>query len=738
MMAPASASSGAAPSNTTFKKWAQQPQQQQDEEQLSAGAKNVFNRVLNRRLSLYSINKKSTPVYHQQAEPTPPPSRQQRQQQQQPPPPTPPMPMPMQPSIRHRPQLHNPQNTLRATSTPVDNIQNQGHIDNGHAVAPPLPGLDENMQLQLPPTTWRSSSTAVGATDAALANSTPLSSSAAPPAREETGLFARLMRRRPAPKEGVTENHKKRGNSAGSGDNTSQPSGVDDRTKSLTEPVSVISETTEHRPMQTQSLRPNTSHKTHDAQSNTPKSEIASNAQTTPKSSSVPRFLRQVTNPRQASEAMIQTAATKKSKSHSHLRPSQLPEPSSTTQPKLQSKRSFGKRFWSRPGANDFGEDDAHVANTEAPPVPRTVYVPKHAAADFSRTTIKPLLNRQSLVIGHGQVNAVRTPATTSADTRVGEPETQQRQQTLAVATGDKRLSRDQSKSKYEAPSPMELHRRLEIIKRSEVEVVTTLEPATLDPWPHQLNLLHSNSNTSASNIKAPAPVLKSHSRSLSSRRHSFSLVSDPHARELTPPKTASSVEKEEPFDPPSRMPQQMDSAVPPRPMSSYDYTYQKRQDSPVKQHAAREMTDFERFLAKAEATERERQAQMWRNLARVSGHYGYSDNPWSPFRPVDPSLTGTGIVNKTTDRSNKRSSAQYTVNKRTSMMSGFYEPAPGASGSRSDDADATRGPQRQGSVSKRISSYIKPPKPSDQPVYENWPTGRVNRRSVIVGAIGE
>ncbi|KAK2064016.1 hypothetical protein LY76DRAFT_622868 [Colletotrichum caudatum] len=724
MIAFASASDCAALSDSTSNPRTQRSQRQEDEEQPSTGVKNVFSRVLNRRLSSYNVNKNSTPVAP--AELTPPPSRQQQLQQQQQPHPPMSMPMPMQPSIRHGPQLHNPQNTLRAMSTPAGNVQDQGHIDNGHVVAPLSELEEENSQLQVPSTTRRPSTTP-GAGDVALTSSAPSSTSAAPPATKETGLLGRLMRRRPVPKQRDAENHKKPGNSASIGDSPNQPSGVDVGIQGSTDPVPVADETSVHLQTQSHSLPLNnpSSHKTHKSPSGTPKSGTVSNARITSKSS-VPRFLRQMTKPRQASEAMTQTASP------------QQPAPSSTTRPKLLSKRSSGKRFWSRPSANDFGEDDNHVAKTESPRVPpahRTVYVPKHAAADFSRT-INPRLNRQSLVVGDDQVKVLRAQATTTADARVGEPETQQKQGPLAVATVDKHTARDLSMSKYEAPSPTELHRRLEIIKRSESEVVGMTEPASLNPWQHQLNLLQANSNASASNTKAPFP--KGHSRSISSRRHSFSLISDPHARELTPPRSASPVETEAPTDPTSQMPQQMVSGAPARPTSFYDCTRQNRQDGPVKQAAAREMTDFERFLVEAEAREREHQAQMWRNLARRSGHYGYSDNPWNAARPVDPSLAGTGAVNATTSRNNKRNSAPYPVNRRESMMSELYGPPTGTNGPSGDDADATRGLARQGSVSKRISHYIKPPKPSAQPTYEDWPTGRANRRSVIVGAIGE
>ncbi|OHW95929.1 hypothetical protein CSPAE12_05505 [Colletotrichum incanum] len=750
MIAPASASFGGSPSYSTFKsRVQQQPQQQEEEEQPSAGVKNVFTRILNRRLSLHQINKKSVPVQNQhqqaQAEPTPPPSRQQQQ---------PLRPMPMQPSMRHRPQLHNPQNTTRATSALVANDQNQGHIDNGRIVAP-LPGLDENSQLQLPPATSRpaTATSAIGAAAAqSLGAGTTSSSTAAAPSIEETGLLGRLIRRRLALKEKDAENHKKRGISTNTDDNTSHPSGADGQIRSSTDPVPAISETKEQRQMQAQSIPLNPlSHKTHDTSSSTPKSETVLDARTLSKSS-VPRFLRQVTKPRQEPATMTQAAGAAipyKSKSHSHLRPPQQPVSPSTAQPKLRSKPSFGKRFWSRPGANNFNEDDDHVAKTETPAqssAPRTVYVPKHAAADFSRTTNTPRHNRHSFALGNDQENVLRPLATIAADAQEDESEPHQRQRALAAEKAEKRKSRDPTSSKYEAPSPLELHRRLEIVKSSEVEVVTTREPATTDPWQHQLNLLRNTSNTSSSNGKAPVP---SHPRPRSSQRHSFNLISDPYARELTPPKSASPVEMEAPFDPPSRAPQQIPSAAPPRPTSSHACP-QSRQEAQTKQPTTREMTDFERFLADAEAAEREYHAQMWRNLARRSGHYGYSDNPWSSVRPIDPSLAGAGAVDATAHRSNKRNSAHYTVGKRASMMSfaaagderrlmssDFYGQPTVAHGS-GVDADGKRGLRHQGSVSKRISDYIKPPKPSSEPTYEDWPTGRANRRSVIVGVSEE
>ncbi|OBR13010.1 hypothetical protein CH63R_05306 [Colletotrichum higginsianum IMI 349063] len=796
MIAPASASFDTSPSyRNSSQRWAQQQphpqsQQQDGEEQPVAGVKNVFSRLLNRRLSLHGLsnNSKFVPMQQQHhhhpqapAEPTPPPSRQQQHQEQRP--------LPMQPPMRrHGPQLHNPQNTIRVPPAPpvTNNTQAliQGHIGNGRVVAP-LQGLDENEPLQLSPSTSYPSTAACvtgGATGAAAAQSlesdTASSSTAtSSPARiEGPGLFGRLMRRRlTVPKEKDTTDNQKRSlvSTASIDDDTSCPSGADKQMEGSPDAVpAAIRGANEQRqiPPQNRSLQ-----KTH----GTSRNETASpDMRPSPKS----RFLRQVTKPQTALTAITATAGAavpRKSKSHSHLQQhlqqSASPSSPSPAEPRLRSKPSYGKRFWSRAGANDFGQDDDCVAKTNTPAqssAPRAAYVPKHAAADFSRTTNAARHNRHSFFLGNDLHNGVLRPLATVAansqedDEPEPEPELEPykketgRHRTPSAEQAEKRGSRDlPSSTKYEAPSPMELHRRLEIVKSSEVEVVTTREPATADSWQHQLNLLRDGSNTpSSSNGKAPAA--RSHSRPRSSQRHSFNLVSDPHARELTPPKSASPVEMEAPFDPPSQTPQQVSSPAPPRPTSFYARPL-SRQDSQSRQPAAREMSDFERFLADAEVAEREHHAQMWRNLARRSGHYGYSNGPWSSVQPaIDPFSAYAGTVNATApyggssnnnmNTKNKRHSAYYSVGngKRASMMSfgtafeerkvtspEFYG-QPTVAHSSSVGTDKRRESlQRQGSVSKRISAYIKPPKPSQEPTYEDWPAARGNRRSVIAGA---
>ncbi|KAJ0167145.1 hypothetical protein CTA2_4191 [Colletotrichum tanaceti] len=778
MIAPASASFDTSPSyRTSSQQWAQQQQhpqsqQQDDEERPAAGVKNVFSRLLNRRLSLHGLgnNSKSAPM-------------QQQQHQAQ-------RPLPMQPPMRrHGPQLHNPQNTIRVLpATPVTNNTQtliQGHTGNGRIVAP-LPGLDENEQLQLSPSTSCPSTAACvtgGATGAAagqcLESGTASSSAAtSPPVRtEDPGLLGRLMRRRlAAPNEkDATENHKMPLVSiASTDDNASHPSGADNQMGgSLDAAPAAIRGANEQRQVSphNQSLQ-----KTH----STSRSETAStDMRPSPKS----RFLRQVTKPHEALTAVTPTAGAavpRKSKFHSRLQQQTQQSASASSalsaEPKLRSKPSYGKRFWSRAGANDFGQDDDCVAKTNTPAqssVPRAAYVPKHAAADFSRTTNTARHDRYSFFLGKDSYNGASRPlATTAANAQEDEPEPEpepeletpkiepDRHQTPSAGRAEKRESRDMSSStNYEAPSPMELHRRLEILKSSEVEVVTTREPATADSWQHQLNLLRDGSNTpSSSNGKAPAA--RSLSRPRSSQRHSFNLVSDPYARELTPPKSASPVEMEAPFDPPSQTPQQAPSPVPPRPMSFHTRSL-SLQDSQSRQPAAQEMSDFERFLADAELAEREHHAQMWRNLARRSGHYGYSNGPWSAVQPAtDPFSAYTGTVNATAafggssknniNNKNKRHSTYYSVGngKRASMMSfatageerkvtspEFYG-QPTVAHSPSARADKRRQSlQRQASVSRRISAYIKPPKPSKEPTYEDWPAARGNRRSVIVGA---
>ncbi|OHE90805.1 hypothetical protein CORC01_13911 [Colletotrichum orchidophilum] len=762
MIAPASSSFGASPSYSHPGSRAVQEHPAEEEDRSShasplpnqpaAGVKNKLNRFLSRHITTRQVDKKAVPVpvpvqhQHQQtpadaAEP-PPSSRHQQ--------PTPQRPMPMQPPMRHRLQLHNPQNTLRASpAPPVAHIQTQGYTDNGRLVAP-LPGLDENSQLQLPPATSRPATATGAAAAQSLGTSTPSSSTAAPSA-DETGLLNRLMRRRLAPKDKDADN-KKRWTSASS-DKTSSSPGIDRHKGRSPGPNTAVSETTEQRETQTRPLllNPlmlNPSHPT------PAQSETVLDARRGSLKSSVPRFLRPATKPQQESTNATQTAGP--------ASPLQLESPprqqqtmqtsgsAAPTQLKLRSKPSFGKRFWSRSGANDFGE--ANVTNTKTPApasAPRTVYVPKHAAADFSRTTsaYTSRHNRHSFSFGNDPDNGAQALATIRADAGSGESEPlHQRQRTPSAEAAEKRRSRDLSSSKYEAPPPHELHRRLEIVKSSEIEVVTTREPVVVDPWQQQHNLLQNASNTSSSNGKAPA---RPHSRPRSSKRHSFNLVHDPYARELTPPKSISPVEMEAPFDPPSQPEQQpAPPSAPPRPISSHSRPQSRQETQPQETASSHELTDYERFVADAEVAEREYHAQLWRNLARRSGHYGYSDNPWSTTRQADASTAQR-------NNNNKRSSAQFSmgVGKRASMMSfaaandddrnlvssSFYgEPLrkPSLSHSASVGADGKRGLRHQGSVSKRISDYIKPPKPYQEATYEDWmpPSGRANRRSVIAG----
>ncbi|KAK1624524.1 hypothetical protein BDP81DRAFT_437731 [Colletotrichum phormii] len=736
MIAPTSSSFGASPSYS-------HPTDGEDNSshasplpnQPATGVKNKLNRFLSRHIDTRQVDEKAVPVQHQhqqtQVDPTPPPSRQQQQTQR---------PMPMQPPMRHRLELHNPQNTLRTSpAPPVAHIQTQGYTDNGRLVAP-LPGLDENSQLQLPPATSRPA-TATGPVPAAaqsLGTGTPSSLSAAPSA-DETGLLNRLMRRRLASKDKDSQN-KKTSISAGS-DNIDSSLGLDQqRTTERCE--------TQTRPLLMNPLMLNPSHPT------PAESETVLDARRGSLKSSVPRFLRPVTLSQQAPTNATQTAgAADPSKPKSPPQQQSTMQASSSnapTQLKSRSKPSFGKRFWSRSGANDFGDDN--VTNTETPATasaPRTAYVPKHAAADFSRTTYTNTSrhSRHSFSFGSDPGDGAQALATitAAAAARVNEPEQPLvRQRTPSAETAEKRRSRDMSMSKYEAPPPRELHRRLEIVKSSEIEVVTTREPVAVDPWQQQHNLLQNTSNTSSTNGKAPA---RSHApRPLSCKRHSFNLVSDPYARDLTPPKSISPVEMEAPFDPPSQPEQQQaPPSAPPRPTSSHTRP-QSRQETPSQEAGSREPTDYERFVADAEVAEREYHAQMWRNLARRSGYYGYSDNPWSAARQGD---TPTAQRNNT---NNKRSSAQYSTGagKRASMMSfgaaddernlissSFYGEAPrkpSLSHSASVGADGKRGLRHQGSVSKRISDYLKPPKPSQEATYEDWPSGRANRRSVIAG----
>ncbi|KAF6844257.1 hypothetical protein CMUS01_01312 [Colletotrichum musicola] len=777
MIAPASSSFGDSPTYSHVKSTHQDggeslPSPQPDPlptQSAATGVKEVFTRFVSRQLSRRQP-KISRSAQQGEPEPTPPPQTQEQQQASR----------PMQdPPMRRGPQLHNPRNTLRGAESPVSaqpvtQAQVQGgRIDNGR-IAAPLPGLDEQSELQLPapPGDTRPATVTDAEADAAtgLGLGTTPSSSAAAPSAEETGLLGRLMRRRLAPKDKEGGNNKTRWISTGA-DNTSQtqPAGADGQHQDTTAPdttTHIDSDETPAHEMQKQSLPAAASHpspKMKDKTTSKTKTEndqIVSDVRS-PSSSTVPRFLRQVVKPHQTNANSNQNQSPgavtpHKPGSQSQSQASAQPQPNmsssvTASQPKLRSKPSFGKRFWLRSGANNFGEDEDDTgaiakAETSVPaaPVHRPVYVPKHAASDFSRTTYPPRHHRHSYSLDSNRDNGVRQLATIDADGAEDEsqPRPQQKHRTASAEKAERRRSREISSSKHEGPSAHELHRRLEIVKSSEIEVVTTRETSNVDPWPQQHRLLHSNSNASSSNAKAPAPGTQSRPRS--SQRHSFNLVADPFARDLTPPKSASPVEMEAPFDPPSH-PQKMapEQAHQQAPRKEHQDRKKPSRSRSEKRSNGRpktqpeelpreEMTDFERFIADAEAAEREYHAQMWRNLARRSGHYGYSDNVYSSYRP-DPVTPNAVAASAAAYRGNKRDSAYYSVNKRASMMSTAAE----------DERNLIHGQpvgqralKHQTSISKRIAEYIKPPKSAPEPAYDDWlgTSGRANRRSFITG----
>ncbi|KAF9880223.1 hypothetical protein CkaCkLH20_02177 [Colletotrichum karsti] len=638
----------------------------------------------------------------------------------------------MQSPMRGGPQLHNPQNTLRGASPANPATPVQGRIDNGRMGAP-LPGLDEQSELQLPAPDIPPVSTADATTS--LGPGTTSSSTPAPSA-DETGILGRLRRRRMASKDKDTDNNKKRWMSTGGDRTKSQPVGADDHTNTnSSDPVRNIDETNDAE-MQAQSLLLPASHASQKKLNDKTKTEDGQPVSDTrnQSSSSVPRFLRQVVRPQQATSptqtagAVTPPESKPRSQSHSQTQSKQhMAASTPSAQPKVRTKPSFGKRFWSKSGANDFGDDDTKTDAPVAAPVVRPIYVPKHAAADFSRTTHPARHQRQSISIATGD-DSIRPLATIS--TQAIEDELQYREQRMrtlsAEKEAEKRKSRDMSSSKYGAPSPQELHRRLEIVKSSEIEVVTTREPGVLDAWAQ----LHGEPNISSANGKGLA---RSHSQSRprSSQRHSFNLVADPYARDLTPPKSVSPVEMEAPFDPPSQSsrqtpeqsPQPASQQTPEKP-KAYKPTHAAHSSRPryqPEEKPRKDMSDFERFIADAEDADRDYHAQMWRNLARRSGHYGYADNTFGSFRP-DPVSLNPGVM-MNTQQSSKRDSAYYSTNKRASVLS-----APGE-----DEL------KRQASISKRFSDYIKPPKPSGDAAKDDWMvTGRANRRSIIAGVAEE
>lgn len=84
------------------------------------------------------------------------------------------------------------------------------------------------------------------------------------------------------------------------------------------------------------------------------------------------------------------------------------------TQPKLRPKSTFRDRFWSASSANDFGENQPTPKTGEArdaPAAPKhAAYVPRHAAADFSRTTLGQDHTRRHSASWGGSKSTERAP----------------------------------------------------------------------------------------------------------------------------------------------------------------------------------------------------------------------------------------------------------------------------------------------------------------------------------------
>ncbi|KAG7142319.1 hypothetical protein HYQ45_001391 [Verticillium longisporum] len=73
--------------------------------------------------------------------------------------------------------------------------------------------------------------------------------------------------------------------------------------------------------------------------------------------------------------------------------------PSTMQSTKLRSKPSFRNRFWAASSSNDFGNDNDNKENVAAAKstTPRTAYVPRHAASDFSETTAANRRHRRAV-----------------------------------------------------------------------------------------------------------------------------------------------------------------------------------------------------------------------------------------------------------------------------------------------------------------------------------------------------
>jgi hypothetical protein len=361
---------------------------------------------------------------------------------------------------------------------------------------------------------------------------------------------------------------------------------------------------------------------------------------------------------------------------------------------KLRSRSSFRQRFWTRSGANDFGDDIDADDGAPSSTKPQA-YVPKHAASDFSRVGAKPSRpsnHRHSYSWGNDEATmTVRQLTPIKAEDGDGGEQAgrtaapREKKVTPRVPVSPQRAAAREDGAKPAAPSQPRM-------------------PVT-GPLASPLH------------------------------RPSQSLSSDPWdgSRPPQPEQTVAAEEADE-----------RQALVPSLPEAAAAAA------APAAHESGAGSSDYQAFMAQAAAEDQAHRAAILRTLSQRSHGYGHAQYPVNGFQPAT-------VQRSATQRTNKHDSAYYSAsgNPRASGVTTVEEHADGGhatNSNRSSDndgdndnnnnnkdakgsaanhpvvlggfrrsADGTlqqhagqpQGLRRKGSITKKVADYIRPPRPA-------------------------
>jgi hypothetical protein len=356
---------------------------------------------------------------------------------------------------------------------------------------------------------------------------------------------------------------------------------------------------------------------------------------------------------------------------------------------KLHPRPSFRERFWTKSGANDFGDAD----KDENPGAKPQIYVPKHAASDFSR-------------IGGA-----------------ASPRSHSRSHSHSHSHHRHSYSLDDDRNINVRPLPPIQAEEADEDHKTRTNTAEVIEVGSRPPKATNKTTLAAspqNNGEIAENVQIPRDTAAAASQQARQpprrgHRHSYSLVSDP-------------VEA-------ARAQSQSKPGTPP--VAEEDAQGRSHQSQPSEtEPASNHPSDYQTFLAQAAEEDRAHRAQVWRSLSQRSNDRTYSYNNPHPGAAIYRSGTqGT---------TGKRDSAYYSAgNKRASTSEEEQKPTILGGGALANSSAVPRasadgaayllqaqpqqggaggGLRRQPSLTQKISNYIKPPRAAGATNYEDIP----------------